>query len=149
MSSEKWVTKLQSDKTRILCQDELRPCELSWSTVGEIMVRPTFSEMAFQETFDAYMHVDEIFGNDYKSLTRPFSMYGPFDDVHDVLFHDDTTKLRDKQYLSRVEKSIPSYDEVLKDVSVCMTGAASLLHVSSMWFSIISVSVLIFKFIIL
>lgn len=120
--------------TRVICADELKPCELSWTTLGEIMIRSSASEMSYQETFDAFMQIDELFGKDYKTITRPFSMYGPFDGSHDVLFDDQTVKLRDKLYMQRVEKDIPSYDKVMNDVSTCIppAGAGTTLRSSSL-----------------
>ncbi|GLV38042.1 Transferrin 3 [Carabus blaptoides fortunei] len=120
LSAEKWVTKLMSGGTRVICADELKPCELSWTTVGEIMIRSAASEMTYQETYDSFMQIDELFGKAYKTITRPFSMYGPFDGSHDVLFDDQTVKLRDKQYIQHMEKDIPSYDSVMSDVSTCV-----------------------------
>lgn len=121
-SSEKWVTKLINDGTRIVCEDEYKPCELSWATIGQAMVRNDSTEMTIHETYDIFMQTDSLFGNYYKSLTRSFSLYGPFDGVHDVLFHDSTDRLRGKVYMSSVERDIPSYDTVLADVSTCVVS---------------------------
>lgn len=130
LSSEKWVTKLVQDGTRMICEDEFKPCELSWATISQAMIRSDTSEMNVQETFDIFMQLDSLFGNYYKSLTRSFSLYGPFDGIHDVLFHDETDRLRGNVYMKRVEHDVPNYDIILKDVSKCLVSSGTLVFPS-------------------
>lgn len=125
MGSEKWVAKLKKEDTRILCEDELKPCEFSWSTIGQLMIRSSYSKMATAETFDAFKQVDGLFGKYNKGITRPFSMYGAFDGAQDVLFHDKTLKLQDLAHMERVNKDVPSYGAVLRNISICEAGSSS------------------------
>lgn len=124
-SHEKWVTKLKNDGTEVICDNELKPCELSWATVSQAMVRDNYSDMATHESYDVLMKVDELFGGHYKSLTRSFSLYGPFNGVHDVLFHDGTDRLRGKVYMNKIERDIPDYDTVLNDVRTCVVSSSN------------------------
>lgn len=127
LSQEKWAQKLVSEGSRIICENEFQPCELSWATIGQAMVRFDSREMAIQEMYDVFMQADNIFGNYYKSLTRSFSLYGPFNGAHNVLFHDETDRFRGKVYMSRIERDIPSYDTVLYDVKTCTVSSAVVL----------------------
>lgn len=127
VSHEKWVSKLLEEGTIQLCDNEYKPCELSWSTISQAMVRSDFSDMAYQESFDLFMQLDNLFGKYYKSLTRTFSLYGPFDGVHDVLFHDDTNRLTGKSYMKKLERDIPDYDTILNDVKTCVVSSGSIM----------------------
>lgn len=127
VSAENWVQKLISEGTNIICEDEYRPCELSWATIGQAMIKSSARQMAVQESYDIFMQADNLFGNYYKSLTRSFSMYGPFDGVHDVLFHDATDRLRGKIYMQKIERDIPDYDTVLNDVKTCIISSSSVI----------------------
>lgn len=84
-----------SNNYRVLCPpDNPKNCYISWSSVGHIYASSSIGDMRRQELINTFKHLDQLFGKSFKSATSPFTMYGPFDHEHNVIFQDRTNNLK-------------------------------------------------------
>ncbi|KAJ8938556.1 hypothetical protein NQ314_011445 [Rhamnusium bicolor] len=87
-------SKLKIEDFRIVCENKSKPCHLSWSPVGQAMVRTNSTDLWLKDTLDVFLQLDNLFGKNYKTLTTPFTMFGKYDGKSNILFHDVTVRLR-------------------------------------------------------
>lgn len=85
---------LSAKDLEILCEHKDEPCHLSWSPIGHGMIRANSTELWKKDTLDVFLQLDELFGRNYQPLTDPITLFGRYDDVPNLVFHDDTQKLR-------------------------------------------------------
>lgn len=111
--------KLNTTAFRILRPEKSKSYHLSWSPVGQAMIRATSSDLWVKDAFDVFLQMDALFGRDYTSVTNPFTMYGKFDGVSNVLFHDKTQKLRLVPYLKNTDRMNNPYNVILDNIEIC------------------------------
>lgn len=68
-----------------------------------------------QELINLIKQLDQTFGKSFKSPTTPFTMYGPFDRKHNVIFQDRTKYLKTYSDLSESRLSY-NFDVIAKDI---------------------------------
>nr|XP_022905830.1 transferrin [Onthophagus taurus] len=109
--------KLTMSDLKIIC--DTKPCHLTWSPVGQAMVYNNLTSWRQKDILDVFLELDLLFGKNFKEATRVFTMYGPFNGVKDVLFHDDTKELR-KVPVSKNYDAMPRrFDEIVKKIKSC------------------------------
>lgn len=105
-----------------------RDCLLSWAPAGYGMVRGNSSELRLKDFMDVFFALDENFGKHYKTFTSPFTLFGPFNGVGNLLFHDATMKIRTKPSLRNIETSAGEYHEIVGAIDCKSSG-------NNLWFS--------------
>lgn len=108
-----------NEKYKILCADKNKPCHLSWSPIGQAMIRRNTTEVWHRDTLDVFLQMDHIFGKNHKSVTIPISLYALFNEHPDILFHDATVKLRSVPIAKNTDKMIGQYESILDDFKDC------------------------------
>lgn len=108
-----------NEKYKILCEDKDKPCHLSWSPIGQAMIRSDTTEVWRRDALDVFLQMDHIFGKNHKSVTIPISLYALFNEHPDILFHDATIKLRSMPIAKNTDKMIGQYESILDDFKVC------------------------------
>lgn len=109
--------KLKIDDFNVLCTEH--PCHLSWAPVGQAMVSSNKSSLWMEDTLDVFYKLDNLFGNMSQTITRSFSMYAPYNERPDILFHDVTQRLRNVPEFKDTDKMELHYEDVLKEIPVC------------------------------
>ncbi|XP_048517219.1 transferrin [Dendroctonus ponderosae] len=112
---------------KILCEESNennQPCHLSWAPLGQAMIRSSSSDMWKKDTLNVFIQLDGLFGKKYKDLTNQFSMFGRYDGAADVLFHDETEKLRNIPIMKNTDEMKLPYDKILTDINVCYSSAS-------------------------
>lgn len=107
---------------RILRPEKTKPNHLSWSPPGLAMIRDTSSDLWIKDAFDVFLQMDSLFGRNYTTVTTPFTMYGKFDGVSNVLFHDKTIKLRNVPYIKNTDTMNNPYNVILDNIEICNTA---------------------------
>ncbi|XP_018328245.1 transferrin [Agrilus planipennis] len=88
-------------------------CHMSWATVGQAMVRNNSSDIWIKDTLDAFLQMDNLFGKNYRSFTNTMTMFGLFDGISDVLFHDTTSSLQQGPVSKNTDTMPRSYSDLL------------------------------------
>lgn len=83
------------------------------------MIRSSNSELWIKDAFDVFLQMDSLFGKNYTTITTPFTMYGKFDGVSNVLFHDKTIRLRNVPYAKNTDRMINPYNVILDNIEIC------------------------------
>uniref|UniRef100_A0A6P7F5N0 Transferrin n=1 Tax=Diabrotica virgifera virgifera TaxID=50390 RepID=A0A6P7F5N0_DIAVI len=107
------------------CINKTSACHLSWAPVGQAMVRGNATELWKKDTLDVFLQLDELFGKNYKSTTNAFTMFGRYDDEHDLLFHDVTEKLRTVPTLKENDPMPFVYETSLNSDRQCLMSGSS------------------------
>lgn len=102
--------------------------------------------MRKQEIVNTFKQLDQLFGKNMKSHTNAFTMYGPFDHNHDVLFQDRTKYLKTREELSEIRYQY-NYETMVNqyDFGMCKTSGAGLDAMNKITISI-SLIVIYFMF---
>lgn len=122
-----------SSKYKLICpygrskkSDDL--CFLHWWSRGFLMISNQTNLMRRNEIYNSLRDMDRLFGKFYESHILPFSMFGPFDRQHDVMFHDQTDGLRgiiemekDRLMPRFLERTFMNYTKV--DRQLLISGA--------------------------
>lgn len=72
---------------------------------------------------DVFFALDENFGKHYKTLTTPFTLFGPFNGVNNLIFHDVTIKIRTQPSLRRIENTEGEYHEIASNIDCNKSSA--------------------------
>ncbi|CAG9765049.1 unnamed protein product [Ceutorhynchus assimilis] len=115
----------REENFKIICQDKNLPCHLSWAPLGQAMIRSSSSNMWIKDTLDVFLQLDGLFGKSYKDLTNAFTMFGRYDSVSDVLFHDGTEKLRDVPTVKNTDIMDLPYNSILERTRFCYSENGS------------------------
>lgn len=108
-----------------VCDKDMEPCYLSWAPLGHAMIRANSSELWKKDTLDVFLQMDTLFGKSFKSLTTPFTMFGLFDGKANVLFNDDTVKLRELPTAKNSDKMGREYEKMWKGMEECTPGSGA------------------------
>ncbi|KAH8336914.1 hypothetical protein KR059_008377 [Drosophila kikkawai] len=102
-----WVMRNNHKAFRVLCpyggvekRSSFEYCYLHWTTRGHLMTHNS-SVTRHNEIYNSLRDMDQLFGRKYKSETRPFTLYGVFDNRTNILFRDTTDGLLGRQELHR------------------------------------------------
>uniref|UniRef100_A0A1I8NYX9 Transferrin n=1 Tax=Stomoxys calcitrans TaxID=35570 RepID=A0A1I8NYX9_STOCA len=102
-----WIKQTHHKSFKVLCPygsnekgSKFEYCYLHWTTRGHIMTHDT-TPARLHEIHNSLRDIDALFGKNYKTETRPFTMYGIFDKKNNVIFRDNTDGLRGLQDLRR------------------------------------------------
>lgn len=102
-----WIKQSQHKSFKVLCpfganekHSKFEYCYLHWTTRGHLMTHDG-SVVRLSEIYNSLRDIDALFGQTYKTDTRPFTMYGIFDKRNNVLFRDQTDGLRGLQDLKK------------------------------------------------
>lgn len=123
LDPEKNTRKLNTTDFRILHPEKSKAKHLSWSPAGQAMIRASSSDLWIKDAFDVFLQMDSLFGRNYTSVTTPFTMYGKFDGVSNILFHDKTQKLRNVPYLKNTDEMNNPYNVILDNIEICNTSS--------------------------
>lgn len=101
---------------RLLCkQDDEDKCHLSWSPVGQGMTSKNKTNLWIKDALDVFLQFDNLFGKKYRTVTKSFSLFGPFDGKSNVLFHDATVNFKNVPTSRNMETMNGFYGHVLDD----------------------------------
>jgi hypothetical protein len=110
-------------------------CHLSWTPNGALLTSKTKSPIRINEIINTLKTMDYHFGKKkFRSGNIPFTMFGPFDQKSNVLFHDKTDLLKTKYELTKVmnfPRSLESHIEhLLNTRQQCTHSSSSSIHMS-------------------
>lgn len=108
---------------KVLQPEKSKSYYLSWAPLGQAMVRSSSSDLWIKDAFDVFLQMDALFGRNYTSITTPFTMFGMFDGVSNVLFHDKTMKLRNVPFIKNTDRMSDPYNEILEDIEICSSSS--------------------------
>lgn len=111
----------------IICLTPTKTCHLSWAAIGGAMVRRNVTDLWSNDTLDVFMYLNDVFGKTYKSVTSPFTMFGKFDGVSNLLFHDATVNLRNVPTVKDTDTMPYSYNLYLKTDSMCIKSGSTVI----------------------
>lgn len=131
------------DNFNVICQDKNKPCHLSWAPLGQGMVRANSSDMWLKDTLNVFMQLDGLFGKNYKDVTSSFTMFGRYDGVSDVLFHDATAKLREVPTVKNTDQMDLPYDSILSKQQICLSSSNKPFVLISLLIFLLSLKLLI------
>ncbi|XP_076253125.1 transferrin 3 isoform X1 [Rhynchophorus ferrugineus] len=112
------------DNFNVICKGQNSSCHLSWAPVSQGMVRRNSTDMWLKDTFNVFMQLDGLFGKYYKDITSSFTMFGRYDGVSDVLFHDVTAKLREVPTIKNTDQMDLPYNQILEKEVICYSSSA-------------------------
>lgn len=135
--------RVKLNDSKLLCENGTS-CHLSWATAGYGMIRKNSSSLWSRDTLDVFLQLDQLFGKNYKFLTSPFAMFAQFDGQSNILFHDDTIKLRSVPTVKNTDKMKKPYDSVLEYVDKCSFSSHLMPSFNLIFSSIIAIKFLIF-----
>ena len=69
------------------------PCFLTRTTLGSVIVNENMTELRREEIYSALLQLDVMFGKRVDDQTSAFSLYGPYDSNHDIIFSVRTEEL--------------------------------------------------------
>lgn len=121
--AEKNTRRLNMSDFKILRPERSKAYHLSWASLGQAMVRGSSSDLWIKDAFDVFLQIDSLFGRNYTSVTTPFTMYGKFDGVSNVLFHDKTIKLRNVPYIKNTDRMNNPYNVILDNIEICNSSS--------------------------
>lgn len=127
----------------MFCINELNNCALSWSPVGQGMIATIKSDLWRKEALDTFQQIDNLFGKNYKSVTRPITLFETFNGQSNILFHDVSVKLRSTPALKNNENTSGSYVNVINELKICTASSGSS-RISSFNYLFIFTFILIF-----
>lgn len=107
---EKPGSRLTIADFRILCKNSSSACHLSWAPIGQAMIRANTTNLWLQDSLDVFLKLDELFGKNHKTVTNSFTMFGRYENIADVLFHDETQKFRTVPVAKDTESMKNLYD---------------------------------------
>ncbi|XP_050305304.1 transferrin [Anthonomus grandis grandis] len=111
---------------KIACLKKNGSCHLSWAPLGQAMVRSSSSDMWVKDTYNVFLQLDALFGKDFKDPTSPFNLFGRYDGVPNVLFHDYTEKLRNIPTVKNTDLMDLPYANILAEEKICISESAIL-----------------------
>lgn len=117
------IRKLNVSDFKILRPEKAKSLHLSWASSGLAMIRSSSSDLWVKDAFNVFLQMDALFGRNYTSVTSPFTMYGKFDGVSNVLFHDKTVKLRNVPYVKNTDRMNNPYNVILENIEICNTSS--------------------------
>lgn len=117
------TNQLNISDFRLLRPEKSKALHLSWAALGQAMVRGSSSDLWIKDAFDVFLQMDSLFGRNYTSVTTPFTMYGKFDGVSNVLFHDNTVKLRNVPYVKNTDRMNNPYNVILDNIEICNSSS--------------------------
>lgn len=123
---ENKIIKTDMNTYKVMCDTKLEGCYMSWATTGYGMVRANSTKLWLKDTLDVFLHLDSLFGRNYKSLTTPLKLFGKFNGQTNVLFHDKTVRLRELPYARNSEEMPRTYEEVLYSEIKCQVSSAAI-----------------------
>uniref|UniRef100_A0A1B0BXC0 Transferrin n=1 Tax=Glossina palpalis gambiensis TaxID=67801 RepID=A0A1B0BXC0_9MUSC len=104
-----WLHKIGHKSFKVLCpygdnekRSKFEYCYLHWTTRGHLMTHKN-TLIRHNEIYNTLKDMDALFGKKYKTETRPFTMYGIFDQKHNIIFRDETDGLKGLQDLRKDE----------------------------------------------
>ncbi|XP_068910367.1 transferrin [Tenebrio molitor] len=109
----------------VMCEKKSEGCHLTWSPVGQAMVRSNSTTLWTEDTLDVFLQLDSLFGRSYKSLTTPLQMFGPYNGKSDILFHDNTARLRNVPMVRNLDNMQRLYQDFLVDNKTCVPSSSS------------------------
>jgi hypothetical protein len=109
----------------VMCEKKSEGCHLTWAPVGQAMVRANSTTLWTQDTLDVFLQLDSLFGRSYKSLTTPLQMFGPYNGKSDILFHDNTVRLRNVPTVRNLDNMQRLYQDFLVDNKTCVPSSSS------------------------
>ncbi|KMQ96612.1 transferrin isoform x4 [Lasius niger] len=62
------------------------PYLLAWTTLGSIVAHENITDLRRQEIYSMLLEMDKLFGKKFNGQTPAFSLYGPYDGNHDLIF---------------------------------------------------------------
>lgn len=74
------------------------------------MIRANTTNLWLQDSLDVFLKLDELFGKNHKTVTNSFTMFGRYENIADVLFHDETQKFRTVPVAKDTESMKNVYD---------------------------------------
>lgn len=119
---------------RVICPStNVKHCYISWSSIGQLYINSNTSDVRRQELINLMKQFDQAFGKSFKSPTTPFTMYGPFDRKHNIIFQDRTKYLKTLNELSET-RLMYNYEVFAKDFqpSNCTENSSAQLHCFSL-----------------
>lgn len=121
-------TRVTMNDFEIICLNpHTESCHLSWASVGRAMIRKNVTDLWMKDTTDVFMFLNDLFGKTFRSQTRPFTLFGPFDGTGDLLFHDVTMNFRNVPTVKDTDSMLYSYELYLKTDSMCLASNSSIL----------------------
>lgn len=118
------------------------PYFFAWTTLGSIVTHENITDLRRQEIYSMLLEMDRLFGKTYSGQTPAFSLYGPFDDNHGIIFPDGTRHL--ELHGHQVLRG-HNYDEIVENFmkqEVCSAASTWISHFLGTVFSCINVVVL-------
>lgn len=106
-----------------MCENKVDGCHLSWSPVGQAMVRNTSNDLWMKDTLDVFLQLDNLFGRNYKSLTTPLLLFGPYNGKPNILFHDNTVRLRNVPIVRNFDNMKRLYQDILVSDNECSSSS--------------------------
>ncbi|CAH2226441.1 jg28019, partial [Pararge aegeria aegeria] len=89
---ESWADNI-IDIVPICPEENKKYCYLSWSNIGHIFAASNITDMRRHEIVNVFTKLDQRFGKHQPLHNVMFTMFGPFNHVLDVLFHNNTKSL--------------------------------------------------------
>lgn len=77
-----------------------------------------------KDALDVFLQFDNLFGKKYRTITKSFSLFGPFDGKSNVLFHDATVKFKNEPTSRNMESMNGFYENVLQTIDNCTISSA-------------------------
>ncbi|CAH0559126.1 unnamed protein product [Brassicogethes aeneus] len=108
---------------KIVCGNSSNACHLGWSPVGYGMIRTNSSEVWKKDTLDVFLQLDELFGKNFKSLTSPYTMYGKYDGKSDLLFQDETVRIRSVPMARNTDTMSNEFESLIKSDTPCLASS--------------------------
>ena len=125
-----WIKQSGHKSFRTLCPfghneqgSKFEYCYMHWTPRGHLMTHNS-SVTRRNEIYNSLRDIDQMFGKNYKTETRPFTMYGIFDKRNNIMFRDNTEGLRGLQDLKKdsskrimeniYEQYIEHYEQLLR-----------------------------------
>ncbi|XP_066141002.1 transferrin [Euwallacea fornicatus] len=110
---------------QINCLEKNQPCYLSWSPPGQAMIRASRSDVWIKDTLNVFLNLDGLFGKHFRDPTNAFTMFGRYDGASNVLFHDETEKLREVPTVKNIDVTDLFFENVLGREKVCYAPSSS------------------------